>query len=687
MKKIVRLFLLAGLATTASSVVALPADTGEQHARQLARDALGVLEAACYRCHGKDASRKGGLDFILKPGRLVDSEYIVRGKPEQSLLYRYVADGTMPPPGEAPRPSKAEVGVLRRWIAVGAPEVGGSRPREFVSNQMIVQIILDDLLRRSESQRRFVRYLHLAPLVNSGVSDEHLQAVRHALGRVINYVSSRREVVAPRSVDPAQVVFAVDIRDLGWTSRTWEAIERRDIYALALATPQAQKIAELTSCKMPFARADWFVREASRAPLYYTLLGLPETLAELERRLQVDVAENLRQFVAARAGLGRSGVSQNNRIVEFHPSPHGYYTRSYDFGSSTGRQNIFLRPLGPGDDTELFAPQGGEVIFSLPNGFTGFYIHDAEGKRLDEAPVGIVTDPKQPDKTVRVGVSCMHCHRQGLLRARDAIRSHVKANLAAYPRAADILSLYREQAESDRLVDAGRRQLEEALAKLGQRQAGRDPIHETARQFESDVDFGAAAAEFGLQRGDFSAALSKLALRVEKEAHTNSATVTQVLGTFNVTGATISREAFDRVFLDAAQHFGLGVPIHKRDDEPKTPASVTVTINSITAKSRKADGKSWWDALAGKPDPFLVVLVDSVEVERTSPTRESLTISPRLTFACPEGADIRIIVWDADVSEHDLIGNVQFVARKALKVASGIGQIDRCDIEVSNKKK
>ena len=75
---------------------------------------------------------------------------------------------------------------------------------------------------------------------------------------------------------------------------------------------------------------------------------------ELEKKLHVDVAENIRQERVVRAGFLKSGVSSNNRVIERHESPYGAYWKSYDFGPNKDtkdeRKNIFKHPLGPGTD-------------------------------------------------------------------------------------------------------------------------------------------------------------------------------------------------------------------------------------------------------------------------------------------------------------------------------------------------
>ncbi|WP_436425189.1 hypothetical protein, partial [Enterococcus faecium] len=80
---------------------------------------------------------------------------------------------------------------------------------------------------------------------------------------------------------------------------------------------------------------------------------------------------NIRNFVAQRAAFQRSGVSQNNRLIERHPSRSGFFWTSYDFAGNRDRQSLFSFPLGP-NGPNAFHHDGGETIFSLPNGFQAY---------------------------------------------------------------------------------------------------------------------------------------------------------------------------------------------------------------------------------------------------------------------------------------------------------------------------
>ena len=171
---------------------------------------------------------------------------------------------------------------------------------------------------------------------------------------------------------------------------------------------------------------------ASRPPLYHELLQLPETERELEKQLHIDVSENIRQERVARAGFNGSGVSQNNRLIERHPSPYGSYWRSYDFADSMGRRNLFAFPLGPGFEGKGFLPDGGEIIFSLPNGLNAFVLINEKCNRLDKAPSSVVSDPRRPDRAVENGISCMSCHARGFIVKKDQIRPHVEKNPGSF---------------------------------------------------------------------------------------------------------------------------------------------------------------------------------------------------------------------------------------------------------------
>lgn len=86
------------------------------------RDIRPILRAHCLDCHGATEEMEGNLDLRLV--RLMQAggdsgPALIPGNPDESFLLQRVRDGDMPP-GEA-KVSDAELQLLERWIAQGAP--------------------------------------------------------------------------------------------------------------------------------------------------------------------------------------------------------------------------------------------------------------------------------------------------------------------------------------------------------------------------------------------------------------------------------------------------------------------------------------------------------------------------------------------------------------------------------------
>ena len=240
---------------------------------------------------------------------------------------------------------------------------------------------------------------------------------------------------------------------------------------------------------IPSVHADWFIAQASLPPLYHDLLSLPLTDRELETRLEVDVIRNILNAPGVRvwrAGTNNSGVSNNNRVIERHSSQHGAYWKSYDFAGSVGTQNIFTHPLS-------FTHDGGEVVFNLPNGLQGYYVTNATGFRLDDAPINIVSNPAASDPTVRNGLSCFGCHTEGMKTFEDEVRSVIESNATPAYDKEQALRLYVEQSEMDALLQKDTDRYKEALEATGGEFGGIEPISRFHEVFQGTVDAAYAA--------------------------------------------------------------------------------------------------------------------------------------------------------------------------------------------------
>lgn len=510
----------------------------------LAQQAAKVLKTHCYRCHGAEGMSEGGFNFAINLPKLART-LVKPGNAAGSPLFQRltaVDDSAMPPIGEEPRPTAAEIATIKSWVEAGAPAPSAEKPREFISGEQIASFVAADIEKADARSRRYLRYFTLTHLYNAGVSMDELHTYRNALVKLINSLSWSTELIVPQTVDPARTIFRIDMRDLKWNVQTWEQIEQANPYFLPLNTREASTAYEATQCRMPYIRADWFVFAASRPPLYHTILGVPETDLELESLLRVNVAANIQQDQAIRAAFNRSGVSQNNRLIEWHESPYGSYWKSYDFAGNSGKQNLFEYPLGPGTEDSHFQHDGGELIFTLPNGLQGYLLVDANGKRIDQGPINVVSDPKRPDKTVMNGVSCMSCHYTGVIPKTDELGPAVRANPKAYEHSADILALYRNPAELNRVIDQDAKRFAAAMQKLGISSLSRsgEPISAMAQRFEQELDLPLVAHELGVSVEEFLKRLD------------NSDVMSRRFASLRTPGGVIKRDVYASGFLEVA---------------------------------------------------------------------------------------------------------------------------------------
>ena len=355
--------------------------------------------------------------------------------------------------------------------------------------------------------REYARYFTMTHLYNAGESVGILQEYRKALYKLVNSLSWGSTVTNPQPIDPQGTIFHIDLRHYEWdVNDGWGQIESAYPYHIPFDAPtqtalkeQLGRLQTEMKADIPAIHVDWFVAQASLPPLYHDLLSLPLTDRELETRLEVDVIRNLINAPGVRvwrAGTNNSGVSNNNRVIERHTSRYGAYWKSYDFAGSVGAQNIFTHPLS-------FTHDGGEVIFNLPNGLQAYYVTNASGFRLDDAPINIVSNPAASDPTVRNGLSCFGCHTEGMKTFEDEVRSVIESNATPAYDKAQALRLYVEQSEMDALLQEDTDRYREALEATGGTFGGIEPISRFHEAFQGPVDASYAAAVVGLETEAF----------------------------------------------------------------------------------------------------------------------------------------------------------------------------------------
>ena len=477
--------------------------------QQIAQDAYAIFEQNCFICHGPAGSFKESL--LIDHNTLIQNGTVIPGNPNTSELYNRLVttDTAKRMPLQQPPLSAQAINTIRNWILAGAPDWAtvASTDSQFISPGEILDTIETHLMSLASFDRAYARYFTLTHLYNVGETPGVLQEYRKGLSKLVNSLSWKVTVTNPEPIDPQGTIFYIDLRHYEWdVNDAWTQMEAAYPYHISFEAPtqsalrdQLGRLQGEMKSSIPSVHIDWFLASASLPPLYHELLSLPLTAGELETRLEVDVVRNLNNAPGIdvwRAGFNKSGVSNNNRMVERHTSRYGAYWKSYDFAGSVGTQNIFTHPLS-------FTHDGGEVIFNLPNGLQGYYLVNASGFRLDEAPINIVSNPAASDPTVRNGLSCMGCHTEGMKTFEDQVRSVIESNTNPTYDKAQALRLYVEQSKMDTLLGEDMERYRVALAKTGGAVDDIEPIQRFHEVFQGEVDVAYAAAVVGLETEAF----------------------------------------------------------------------------------------------------------------------------------------------------------------------------------------
>lgn len=520
--------------------ITTPAAGGErtenQDPAELARTIKTLLKTHCYRCHGVEKEVPGYdvLDVAaMKLTRGDEPAYIVGGKPDDSLLWQRVGiDRDMPPEDSPRRPSEQQLRQIREWIRLGAPAASEEK-RAHVSETAILSLIRADLQRHSRADRKHQRYFSLhAAANNTRFDNADLRMQRAALSKLVNSVSRSSQLKLPTAVAARQdashlkdLVYRIDLRDYGWSVGNWQNAIAGYPYGLVFNDPARRELADdieqligaINSDGVPYFRIDWFVFAASNPPVYHDLIGTPDTAGELEQRLGVDVQRDYQQDRLQRAGFASSGVSRHNRLIDRHiGSRTQYYYKSYDFSKSFGRSLLARYPLGPSFDGNSFAKEfafehdGGEIIYSLPNGLQGYMLVDSDGNRIDRGPISIVRDLRETAGTPEIvnGISCIGCHRNGLLEYTNAIDATLTLDGEARSK---VSRLFIDHQQMDQLLGEDQERFLSALKKVVgpflqvDEDADKDirsfaePVRVVVGWYNRDITLADAAADLNIQ--------------------------------------------------------------------------------------------------------------------------------------------------------------------------------------------
>jgi formylglycine-generating enzyme required for sulfatase activity/mono/diheme cytochrome c family protein len=461
--------------------------------------ARNLLVDRCGGCHGAGASAPPR--DVASRDELVAQGMIVPEAPEGSKLLGEIVSGRMPRNGA--RLTDAEIDLVRRWIGDGGERgVEPTRPLGPVEVRRVVQADLESLDRGRQRLARYVVADHLPSVrVDAFGRYEAADALATAL-----YTASRSPELRPPVALAEGRVYRFLLSDQGWDPEVYAAVERG--YPLAFdpsgeGAALSARIRDLTGAEVDVVALDWLVYAITQPPLYPVLVDLPASLDELERRLGVDRCAGAREGRAQRAGFRRSLISRNNRVVERQRD--GAYWLSYDFARSDALADAIARPLGP-ECTGLdpaFHQDGGEVIYTLPNGWQGYALVDGQGRRLDvDAPVQIVADGTRAITNPR---SCIGCHARGMLPFKDDVRAATRPGSTGF---ATVQALYPEPAVMAAHVasDSERFMAAKIAGGVSPLRAD-DPVRALASRFEASVSASEVAALLGVPEERVAAAL------------------------------------------------------------------------------------------------------------------------------------------------------------------------------------
>lgn len=362
----------------------------------------------------------------------------------------------------------------------------------FLGADDLYQELATDVSRLDAGDAPTTRYITLANHSSYHACESTLLAQSQGLSKLLNSLSLSSLVTAPQPVDAAEVVYRIDLRDYEWDRPVvvrgvtypdvWEALISLDPYAVPMIGDDADDTVSDTQTLVPLVFASSLIASALDPELYAAVLDLPE---------QIDPFYSSLGVIAPDA---RAGFTLTRETIASHFQMQSRVGFVWQIWALRTEGTLFDAPLGTPDGDR-------EIVFSLPNGLSGFFYADRFGARLESSPDFI--DPTQLDFRARAPLSGLRLHPTGLSLAADEVRDNVEANpgrfeaedlaaiRAAYPGAEAIATLVQQEAEFF---------TRRALAAANVDPALPEPISTVMDDFNRDVDLDTAAGELLVTR-------------------------------------------------------------------------------------------------------------------------------------------------------------------------------------------
>jgi mono/diheme cytochrome c family protein len=490
--------------------------------------AENILNANCGSCHGTQlapGAESGNMNYINDIDQLVANGKIQPLNSAGSRIIQRMQDGSMPPPASGrDRVTESDIDTVANFIDNPRFWPGLDNGAAGCSDQLfdfdqLYREIAQDLSTLDDEDALTARYISLTNRYTAGVcADTSLDKDRQALFKMVNMLSTETTVEVPTPIDADETIYRIDITDYGWDQAVtvvnadgsttdfldkWEAIAENNPYAVPFVGDDADDAKEDAGTNFPVMFADSMLDIATIGNLYYALIdvNVQDTLDNfILNELEIDVVQNLIDEEQVRAGTTKSRISRQDRVVQRDDIEvrQGVLWQSFDFEDDDANQSIFEDPFG-------FAEGGTEAIFSLPNGFFGFVIADADSNIVEDSD--ILLDTNQNNFRAVTSISCSNCHAGGLIPVVDEVRDIALQNARVSGLNADeveqLENVFPEAQEFARIVEQDSTSFfKRALADADVPAEGSDPVSTVFFRFDQDVVITDAAGDLGLTADD-----------------------------------------------------------------------------------------------------------------------------------------------------------------------------------------
>jgi hypothetical protein len=385
---------------------------------------------------------------------------------------------------------------------------------DFISADAVQREAAADLAALASNDRPFTRYLSLANRVNAGACPDEIERDRDAASKLLNGLSREPDVVVPVAVGSVESLLRIDLRAYGWTRPVavsgtshrdhWEALIEQTPQAIELGGADGTFVAAQTGTRAPILSVDAFLVEAASAPLYYALLGVPDTLGALRASVGLPSELDPPAAGAIRRATTASRVVQNMgdlRAVDRYETRVGS-GGTYFEGFRVGTVEFLSDPLHVQPAVER------EVIFSLPNGLLGFAVTDAAGELSSDASF---PDTNHIDFRARVFDSCGNCHAFGLIPIRDNVGPLILGRPDLFSE--EVVAAYRAAPSDDESIAqlaADSEPYQQAVERATGSPVSSDPISARMAGLTQELSLATAAADLLVPTEQLEAAAGEL---------------------------------------------------------------------------------------------------------------------------------------------------------------------------------